>query len=136
MTYFKENEHISVKLQISVLLSKFHKRALYRLQFLHRKLSIFTKLPDFNEITDFQEIKEITDFNQFSRDSLPPFGDITDKILYIHKMNRFQGISCLISKEILLVKNTNFSNQMLYCSVSNEQISRDFLLDIKRATFG
>ena len=39
----EQNEHISVKLQISVLLSKFQKRALYRLQFLHRKLSIFTK---------------------------------------------------------------------------------------------
>ena len=39
----EQNEHISVKLQISVLLSKSQKRALYRLQFLHRKLSIFTK---------------------------------------------------------------------------------------------
>ena len=39
----EQNEHISVKLQISVLLSKFQKRALYCLQFLHRKLSIFTK---------------------------------------------------------------------------------------------
>ena len=39
----EQNEHISVKLQISVLLSKFQKRALYRLQFLHRKLSIFIK---------------------------------------------------------------------------------------------
>ena len=38
----EQNEHISVKLQISIL-SKFQKRALYRLQFLHRKLSIFTK---------------------------------------------------------------------------------------------
>ena len=47
-------------------------------------------------------------------------------------MNRFQGISCLISKDILLVKNTNFSSQMLYRSVSNEQISRDFLPDFKR----
>ena len=33
-------------------------------------------------------------------------------------MNRFQGISCLISKELFLVGNTNFSNQMLYRSVS------------------
>ena len=47
----EQNEHISVKLQISVLLSKFQKRALYRLQFLHRKLSIFTKWTDFSEIS-------------------------------------------------------------------------------------
>ena len=33
-------------------------------------------------------------------------------------MNRFQVISCLVSKEPLLVKNTNFFNQMLYRSVS------------------
>ena len=46
--------------------------------------------------------------------------------------NRFQGISCLISKEILLVKNTNFSNQRPYRSVSNEQISRDFLQQISK----
>ena len=49
-------------------------------------------------------------------------------------MNRFQGISCLISKEILLVKNNNFSNQRPYRSVhlcgklhgfsSNDQILR------------
>ena len=32
-------------------------------------------------------------------------------------MNRFQGISCLISKEQFLVKNTNFSNQRPYRSV-------------------
>ena len=32
-------------------------------------------------------------------------------------MNRFQGISCLISKEILLVENTNFSNERPYRSV-------------------
>ena len=42
------------------------------------------------------------------------------------KMNRFQGISCLISKELLLMENNNFSSQMLYRSVSNEQISRNF----------
>ena len=36
-------------------------------------------------------------------------------------MNRFQGISCLISKEILLVENTNFSNQRPYRSSLNEQ---------------
>ena len=47
----KQNE------QISVILSNFQKRALYRLQFLHRKLSIFIKWP-------------------VSRDSLPPFGVI------------------------------------------------------------
>ena len=36
-------------------------------------------------------------------------------------MNRFQGISCLIRfqrRYIILVENTNFSNQMLYRSVS------------------
>ena len=32
------------------------------------KLSIFIKSPDFNEI------KEITDFSQFSKESLLPFG--------------------------------------------------------------
>ena len=53
----EQNEHISVKLQISVLLSKFQKRALYRLQFLHRKLPIFS------EITDSKEIKDISDFD-------------------------------------------------------------------------
>ena len=40
----EQNEHISVKLQIS---RDFQKRALYRLQFLHRKLSIFTKITRF-----------------------------------------------------------------------------------------
>ena len=51
----EQNEHISVKLQIPM---DFQKRALYRLQFLHRKLSIFTKSPDFNEITDFSASKK------------------------------------------------------------------------------
>ena len=36
----EQNEHIPVKLQILI---DFQKRASYRLQFLHRKLSIFTK---------------------------------------------------------------------------------------------
>ena len=36
----EQNEHISVKLQIPM---NFQKRALYRLQFLHRKLSIFKR---------------------------------------------------------------------------------------------
>ena len=49
------------------VLANFQKRALYRLQFLHRKLSIFS------EITDSKEIKEISDFNQFSKESLLPF---------------------------------------------------------------
>ena len=55
--------------------------------YLYEKLWIFIKSPDFNEI------KEITDFKQFSKESLLPFGDITYKILYIHKMNRFYAIS-------------------------------------------
>ena len=50
-------------------------------------------------------------------------------------MDRFQGISCLISKELLLVENINFSSQMLYRSVSNEQISRDFLQQISKESF-
>ena len=94
--------------------------------YLHEKLSIFIKSPDFNEITDFSASKQI------SEESLIPFAVSSQKIVYFHKMNRFQGISCLISKDILLVKNTNFSSQMLYRSVSNEQISRDFLPDFKR----
>ena len=52
----EQNEHISVKLQISVIPMDFQKRALYRLQFLHRKLPIFS------EITDSKEIKEINRF--------------------------------------------------------------------------
>ena len=52
----------------------------------------------------------------------------------VYVMNRFQVISCLVSKEPLLVKNCNFFNQMLYRSVllhenfqyfgSNHDISR------------
>ena len=41
-------------------------------------------------------------------------------------MNRFQVISCLISKELLWVKDTNFLNQRPYRSVQNEQILRIF----------
>ena len=41
-------------------------------------------------------------------------------------MNRFQR------RYILLVKNINFSSQMLYRSVSNEQISSDFLQQISK----
>ena len=57
----------------------FQKRALYRLQFPHRKLSIFTKSPDFNEIKDIKEI----------RDFLPDFKrePSTEKM---NKMNIFQ----------------------------------------------
>ena len=61
MTYFKENEHISMKSSKSKkyqILDNFQKRAFYRLVYLHEILSIFIKSPDFNEI------KEITDFNQ------------------------------------------------------------------------
>ena len=52
----EQNEHISVKLQISVIPMEFQKRAFYRLVYLHEILSIFIKSPDFNEI------KQITDF--------------------------------------------------------------------------
>ena len=58
----------SSKLKNYQILANFPKRVSYRLQFLHRKLPIFS------EITDSKEIKEISDFNQFSKDSLPPFG--------------------------------------------------------------
>ena len=60
----EQNEHISVKLQIPI---DFQKTAFYRLVYLHGILSIFIKSPDFNEI------KEISDFNQFSKESLLPF---------------------------------------------------------------
>ena len=63
---------------------------------------IFIKLPDFNEI------KEITDFNQFLWNNA---------LMRTFQMNRFQGISCLIRfqrRYIFLVKNINFSKQMLY----------------------
>ena len=50
------------------ILKDFQKRALYHLQFLHRKLPIFS------EITDSKEIKEISDLGQFSKESLLPFG--------------------------------------------------------------
>ena len=60
----EQNEHISVKLHIS---RDFQKRASYRLVCLYEKLSIFIKSPDFNEI------KEISDFSQFSKESLLPF---------------------------------------------------------------
>ena len=61
--FFQSN---AIPFSVSIL-RDFQKRALYRLQFLHRKLSIFTKSPDFNEITDFSASK------QFSKDSLLPF---------------------------------------------------------------
>ena len=51
---------------------------------------IFIKSPDFSEITDIQEIKELSDFSQFSKESLLPFGVLALKIIYIHKMSRFQ----------------------------------------------
>ena len=59
MTYFKENEQISMKLKKYQILTNFQKRALYRLQFLHRKLSIFTKSPDFNDIKEIANFFEI-----------------------------------------------------------------------------
>ena len=53
----------------------FQKTVFYHLQFLHRKLPIFS------EITDSKEIKEISDFNQFSKESLLPFGVFISKII-------------------------------------------------------
>ena len=50
-------------------------KELYRSVSLHEKLSIFIKSLDFKEIT------EITDFGQFSRDSLPPLGVLIWKIM-------------------------------------------------------
>ena len=43
-----------------------------------------------------------------------------------------EQISMKLKKEQIL---TNFQEIAFYRSVSNEQISSDFLLDIKRATF-
>ena len=51
------NEQIPRKLKKYHILTNFQKRALYRLQFLHRKLLIFS------EITDSKEIKDISDFD-------------------------------------------------------------------------
>ena len=67
----------------------FQKRALYRLQFLHRKLSIFTKSPDFNEITEIKEIKQISDFSQFSKESLLPFGVFISRIIHFKEIGSF-----------------------------------------------
>ena len=66
----EQNEHISMKsskLKKYLIPMDFQKRVSYRLQFLHRKLPIFS------EITDSKEIKEISNFGQFSKDSLLPF---------------------------------------------------------------
>ena len=52
-------------------------------------------------------------------------------------MNRFQVISCLVSKESHFYREKyQFFQKCLYRSVSNEQISSDFLLGFKGATFG
>ena len=55
--------------------------------YLSQKLWILRKLTHLSDLT------EITDSNGFSKETLLPFGDITYKILYIHKMNRFYAIS-------------------------------------------
>ena len=92
----EQNEHISrksSKLKKYLIPMDFQKRVSYRLQFLHRKLPIFS------EITDSKEIKEISNFGQFSKDSLLPFRlkwtkwTVFSEISWsqeITKMNRFQ----------------------------------------------
>ena len=55
----------SRKLHNYQILANFQKRALYRLQFLHRKLSIFIKWTDFSEISWSQEITNEQIFKGF-----------------------------------------------------------------------
>ena len=64
-----------------LILMDFQKTAFYRLVYLHEILSILIKSPDFNEI------KEITDFKQFSKESLLPF---SASLWKMNKMNIFQ----------------------------------------------
>ena len=96
---FLSNHQISVKLQISrklkiyQILANFPKRAFYHVLYLSEILPQWLKWTDFKgflatnfkreshtvcctsiiKSPDFKEIKEITDFNQFSRESLIPF---------------------------------------------------------------
>ena len=93
MNKFKENEQFSVVLSIGQQNDHFQGITCSRLVYFNENFYIFIKW---------------TDFNQFSRESLIPFSV---------KWPDFQGISCLISKDIPLVKNTNFSSQMLYRSM-------------------
>ena len=65
LSIFSSNHQISMKLHISVLLSHFQKRALYRLQFLHRKLSIFIKWTDFKWNQLISRNNKWTDFKGF-----------------------------------------------------------------------
>ena len=72
----------------------------------------------------FQEIKEITDFTQFSKESLLPFGCI------LLKMTNEQISSDFLlgfKRSLLLVKNFNFSSQMLYRSVQMNRFQVIFL---------
>ena len=78
---FQENDQNE---QISMIPMDFPKRAFYRLVYLYEKLSIYIKSPDFSEITDFSASKQI------SKESLIPFAVSSQKIVYFHKMNRFQ----------------------------------------------
>ena len=74
---------ISCLISKEILLVKntnFSNQRLYRSVHLCGKLHIFIKLSDFNEITDFKEITEITDFKQFSKESLLPFGVCNEQI--------------------------------------------------------
>ena len=77
----EQNEHISVKLQISM---DFQKTAFYRLVYLYQKSWILRKLTNLSDLT------KITDSNGFSKESLLPFAVSSQKIVYFHKMNRFQ----------------------------------------------
>ena len=78
----EQNEHISVKLQIPM---EFQKTAFYRL------LYLFEILPKWLKWTDFNEIKEITDFNQFLKESLLPKNEQNEHIsMKSRKLQKYQ----------------------------------------------
>ena len=52
-------------------------------------LWIFIEWTDFTDSTEKYQVFEVTDFKEFSKDSLLPFGVLELKIIYFHEMNRF-----------------------------------------------
>ena len=103
---------------------------------LYRSVSFIEKLWILRKLAYLSDLTEITHSNEFQKTALYRLLYLSEILPKWTKWRDFNEIHEIKQNEQISVIPMEFQERVLYRSVSNEQISRDFLLDIKRATFG